>query len=274
MMSSSKSVQVIALTSGKGGVGKTNTAVNMALALQKAGNRVLLLDADLGLANVDVMIGLYATYNLSHVLSGEKRINEILLDGPGGIQVVPASSGVKSMAELNEQQIGYLIQAFSELNEEYDYLIIDTAAGISSGVLSFLQAAHHVVVVVVDEPSSITDAYAMIKLLRRDYDVNNIWLVSNLVDSNEHGEKLFNKLNGVVERFLGEGINYLCAVPRDTRLSEANQRQKAVLEVSPSSKSSQAYQRAAAMVSRWPKPNAARGQMEFFVERLIERASA
>lgn len=273
-MNQSPSVQVIALTSGKGGVGKTNAAVNMAIALQRAGNRVLLLDADLGLANVDVMLGLYARHNLSHVLSGEKRIGEILIEGPAGIQIVPASSGVKSMAELSEQQIGHLIQAFSELNDAYDYLIVDTAAGISAGVLSFLQAAHHVLVVVVDEPSSVTDAYAMIKILRRDYDVNNIWLVANLVDNALHGQKLFDKLNSVVERFLGQGVNYLGAIPRDRLLSEANRQQRAVFEATPSAKSSQSYLNVANKIAKWTKPTVARGQLEFFVERLIERASA
>lgn len=273
-MNTKSSVQVIALTSGKGGVGKTNAAVNMAIALQKSGNRVLLLDADLGLANVDVMLGLYATHNLSHVLSGEKRISEILIQGPAGVQIVPASSGVKSMAELNDRQIGHLIQAFSELNEEYDFLIVDTAAGISAGVLSFLQAAHHVVVVVVDEPSSITDAYAMIKVLRRDYEVDQIWLVSNMVESANQGRQLFDKLNGVIERFLGHGINYLGAIPRDRQLTDANKQQRAVYDLSPGAKSSRAYSDLSQRVAKWPKPTAARGQLEFFVERLIERATA
>ena len=269
-----KSVQVIALTSGKGGVGKTNAAVNLSVALQKAGNKVLLLDADLGLANVDVMIGLQAKANLSHVLKGEKRIAEILLEGPAGIQIVPASSGVQKMAELNQTEIGHLIHAFSELNDDYDYLIIDTAAGISSGVLSFLQAAHQVVVVAVDEPSSVTDAYAMIKVLRRDYNVNNIWLLANMVDDAKHGQLLYQKIDRVAQQFLGMGIDFLGAVPSDRRIKEANRQQKAIMEASPSSLASNAYKAAAKKMSGWPKASMARGQMEFFVERLIERASA
>jgi flagellar biosynthesis protein FlhG len=272
-MSDQSRIQVIALTSGKGGVGKTNASVNIAVALQQAGNKVLLLDADLGLANVDVMVGLHASFNLSHVIRGEKTVEEILIKGPAGISIVPASSGIQKMAQLDEIEVGHLIQAFSQLNDDFDYLIVDTAAGISSGVLSFLQAAHHVVVVVLDEPSSITDAYAMIKVMRRDYDVENIWVLSNMVDSLPHGKQLFEKLNRVAEQFLGRGVNYLDAIPLDRRIKEANKAQKAVLDMSPSSLSGIAYQRVAEQLEKLPKPKAARGQLEFFVERFIERAA-
>jgi len=271
-MTTQTGIQVIALTSGKGGVGKTNAAVNVAVALQKSGNRVLLLDADLGLANVDVMIGLHSPFNLSHVIRGEKTISEILVKGPAGISIVPASSGVQKMAQLDDTEVGHLIQAFSQLDDDYDYLIVDTAAGISSGVLSFLQAAHHVVVVVLDEPSSITDAYAMIKVMRRDYGVENIWVLSNMVDSLTHGRQLYEKLNRVAEQFLGRGVNYLDAIPLDRRIKEANKSQKAVMDISPSSLSGVAYQRVSEKLKQLPKPTKARGQLEFFVERFMDRA--
>lgn len=267
-------IKVIALTSGKGGVGKTNASINIAIALQQSGKKVLLLDADLGLANVDVMIGAYAKFNLSHVISGEKTISDILIHGPAGIDVVPASSGIQKMAQLNQKEIGLLIQAFSELNGSYDYLIIDTSAGISDGVLSFLQAAHHVVVVAVDEPSSVTDAYAMIKVMRQDYAIENIWFLSNMVDNAEHGKKLYKKINKVAEQFLGDGILYLDYVPSDRRLKEANQHQVPVVLSSPSSLSGLSYKRIADHVERWPQPSSARGNLEFFVERFVDRARA
>jgi flagellar biosynthesis protein FlhG len=265
-------INVIALTSGKGGVGKTNASINIAVALQQSGSRVLLLDADLGLANVDVMIGVYAKFNLSHVTSGEKKISEILIHGPAGVDIVPASSWVQKMAQLSQKEIGLLIQAFSELDDNYDYLIIDTAAGISDGVLSFLQAAHHVVVVAVDEPSSVTDAYAMIKVMRQDYAIENIWFLSNMVDNEEHGKKLYKKINRVAEQFLGDGITFLDYVPGDRRIKAANQKQVPVVLSDPSSLSGLAYKRIATHVERWPQASAARGNLEFFVERFVNRA--
>lgn len=270
-MNTSSGVQVIAITSGKGGVGKTNAAVNIAVGLKKAGQKVLLLDADLGLANVDVMIGLHVKHNLSHVLHGEKKISEILVDGPAGIRIVPAASGVRSIAQLEEKQVGYLVQAFSELSEEYDYLIIDTAAGIAEGVVSFLQTAHHVIVVAVDEPTSITDAYAMIKIMRRDYEIENIWVLSNMVDDAANGRQLFEKINRVAEHFLGQGIKFLGAIPIDPTVKEANRAQQAILELASGAPSSLAYKRATQRITQWPKPSVARGQMEFFVERFIDR---
>jgi flagellar biosynthesis protein FlhG len=267
-------VQVIAFTSGKGGVGKTNASLNIAVSLQKNGGKVLLLDADLGLANIDVMVGLYSEFNLSHVLLGQKSIQEILIEGPAGIHIVPSASGVQKMAQLTEVEIGRLIQAFSELADDYDYLLIDTAAGIAEGVLSFLQAAHHVVVVAVDEPSSVTDAYAMIKVMTQQYQIEHIWLLANMVNDAHHGKALFNKINQVTEKFLSESIHYLDAVPADKRVKESNQNQTPVSISSPSSLSATAYLRAAKQIAKWEKPTQARGNMEFFVERYLNRASA
>jgi len=167
-MSANRPVKVIAVTGGKGGVGKTNLSINLSIALAELRRRVVLLDADLGLANVDVLLGLKAQYNLADVLDGSKRLQDVMLNGPAGIKVVPASSGVQQMTSLSPQEHAALIYAFNELADQLDVLMIDTAAGISDTVLSFVQAAQEVIIVVCDEPSSITDAYALMKLLNAD----------------------------------------------------------------------------------------------------------
>ncbi|MBT3612979.1 MAG: MinD/ParA family protein, partial [Thiotrichales bacterium] len=230
-------VKVIAVTSGKGGVGKTNVSVNLAVSLARTGHSVVLMDADLGLANVDVMLGLHAKHNISHVLNGEKSLDDILMVGPAGIKVIPATSGVKRMAELSPVENAGLIRSFAELQTPVDIMIVDVAAGISDSVLSFGRAAHEVVVVVCDEPSSITDAYALIKVLSRDYGVERFHVLANMVESEAHGRILFKKIAIVSERFLDVTLDYLGTVPFDTQLRKAIQRQNAVCEFSPNSPS-------------------------------------
>ena len=164
-------VQVIGVTGGKGGVGKSNVSINTAVALAALGRRVVLLDADLGLANIDVLLGLKPRFTLEDVLADRASIDDVLVDGPGGIKVVPASSGTQRMTRLPAREHGGLIQAFSALQAQLDVLVIDTAAGIGEGVVNFLAACQHVLVVVCDEPTSVTDAYALIKVLHQQHSI-------------------------------------------------------------------------------------------------------
>ncbi|MCB1778127.1 MAG: MinD/ParA family protein, partial [Candidatus Competibacteraceae bacterium] len=194
MPSHHRPVRVICITSGKGGVGKTNITANLALALSLQNQSVMLFDADLGLANVDVILGLHPLYNLSQVISQERTLEEIIMTGPNGIRIIPASSGVKRMAELGPEENAGLVNAFSELNDSLDIMLIDSAAGISDSVVTFCRAAHEVVVVVCDEPASITDAYALIKLLSQDYDVDRFHILANRVVTAQEGRELFTKL--------------------------------------------------------------------------------
>src|SRR5581483_1984732 len=167
-------VRVIAVTSGKGGVGKTSVSVNLAVAIAQSGKRVMLLDGDLGLANIDVMLGLQPSCNLAHVLEGKCTLEETILEGPAGVMVVPASSGKQHMAELSPVQSAGLVQAFSELSRPLDTLIVDTAAGIAGSVITFSQASQQVIVVVTNDPASLTDAYALVKVLNRDHGIRRI----------------------------------------------------------------------------------------------------
>ena len=265
-----KPVRVIAVTSGKGGVGKTSVSVNLSMAFSAKGRNVLLMDADLGMANIDVMLGLNPSYNLQHVVRGERSLQEVIVPGPMGIQVVPASSGIKHMTELNDQEHAGLIRAFSELHDSVDTLIIDTAAGISSHVVSFCQAAQEVLVVVCDEPASITDAYALIKLLSREHGIRRMHVLANMVGSVQEGRDLFEKLSRVSNRFLDVTLSFLGVLPYDEYMKKAIQRQKTVMEVFPRSRSAMAFKNLALKADKWPMPVAAAGHLEFFVERLIQ----
>ena len=270
---SHRPVRVICVTSGKGGVGKTNVSVNLALALSQQQQKVLLLDADLSLANVDVMLGLQPHYNLSHVIRQERTLEEIILDGPNGIRIVPASSGVKRMGELTPEENAGLVGAFSELDDTVDILLIDTAAGLSDSVVTFSQASNDVMLVVCNEPASITDAYALTKLLSQDYGVDHFQILANRVSSAQEGRELFNKLVRVTDRFLDVTLNFSGFIPEDPQLRKAVQAQRAVLEAFPNSRSAEAFHRLATqIIGRWPRPRGASGYLQFFVERLIDPA--
>lgn len=262
-------VRVIAVTSGKGGVGKTNVSVNLGIAMAMSGKQVMLLDADLGLANVDVMLGLHPKYNLSHVINGERSLEEVIIEGPAGLKVVPASSGVKQMAELNPLAHAGLIRAFSELSHNLDTLIVDTAAGVSDSVVRFSLASQEVVVVVCDEPASITDAYALIKLLSREHGLRNFHILSNMAKGVQEGRELYEKIVRVTDRFLDVNLDYMGLVPFDEYLRKAVQKQRAVLDVYPRSRAAAAFNNLARKADSWPMPQNARGHLEFFVERLI-----
>ncbi len=272
-MSQMRPVQVIAVSGGKGGVGKSNVAVNLSIALAELRRRVVLLDADLGLANVDVLLGIKATHTLADVLAGTHSLREVLVTGPAGLRIVPASSGVQRMAELSASEHAGLINAFNELSDQVDVLVIDTAAGISDTVVSFVRAANEVIVVVCDEPSSITDAYALIKLLNKEYGMQRFRVVANMTRTPQEGLSMFNKLNGVCERFLDVTLQFVGQVPFDENVRKAVQKQKAILEFAPNSKAAQALRHIAQQVDQWPLPSSPTGRLEFFVERLLSAAN-
>ena len=263
-------VRVIAVTGGKGGVGKTNVSVNLAVALAELERRVMLLDADLGLANVDVVLGLHPSSDLSHVVRGERELQEIVMQGPGGIQVIPGASGVRQMAGLSEAEHAGLIQAFSDLGSDLDALVVDTAAGISDAVISFARAAHEVLVVVCDEPASLTDAYAIIKLLNRDHGQSRFRILANMVQTTQEGHELYNKLCRVTDRYLDVMLGFMGSIPHDEALRKAVRGQRAVVQAYPRSRVAQAFRSLARKIDSLPMPIGANGQLQFFVERLIQ----
>ncbi|TZF88416.1 MinD/ParA family protein [Cognatilysobacter lacus] len=265
-------VRVIAVASGKGGVGKTSVSVNLAMSLQNAGQRTLLLDTDLGLANVDVMLGLSPRFTLADVFAGRCELSDTLLEGPNGLLVVPAASGKRHMTELTPAQHVGLVHAFSQLDVPVDVMIIDNAAGISDSVLTFCQAAQDVIVVVCDEPASVTDAYALIKVLSRERSVTRIQVLANQVGHPSEGRQLYDKLERVTSKFLDVTLNYLGAIPRDEWLRRAVQRQEAVVDAFPAAPASMAFREIAKRAAQWQTPDGPRGHVEFFMERLIPTA--
>lgn len=262
-------VKVIAVTGGKGGVGKTCVATNLGVALAARGLEVMLLDADLGLANADVMLGLAPRRTLAHVLAGECALADVVVQGPRGLRLVPAASGIARMADLGNAEHAGIIHAFSELTGRLDVLLVDTAAGLSRSVTTFASAAHHVVVVVCDEPASITDAYALIKVLSRDHGVRRFELLANQVASEVEGRALYQQIGRVCDRFLDVTLDFAGAVPRDESLRLAVRRQQPVVEAFPGSPAARALKNLAVRADNWSVPGEARGHLEFFVERLV-----
>jgi flagellar biosynthesis protein FlhG len=264
-------VQVIAVSGGKGGVGKTSVSVNLATAMAANGRRVMLLDGDLGLANVDVFLGLSPRHTMAHVVSGERTLEEIILESSEGVQVVPGASGVAEMANLSAAGHLNLVQAFSTLSNRVDVMIVDTSAGISHSVVQFTQAAQHVLLVVCDEPASMTDAYALVKVLSRNHGVMRFNVLANMVRSPGEGEGLFQKLQRVTGRFLDVTLEYTGEIPEDAYLRRAIREQRPVVSAFPSSPASRAFKKLALKADKWPVPEGPRGNLEFFVERLVRK---
>ncbi len=273
-MNSSRLIKVIAITGGKGGVGKTNVTLNTAISMARQGKRVMVLDADLGLANVDVMLGLRVEKNLSHVLSGECLLDDILVEGPHGILIAPATSGSQSMVELTPTEHAGLIRAFSELKTDIDVLLVDTAAGISDMVLSFSRASQDVMVVVCDEPTSLTDAYALIKVLNRDHGVFRFKVVANMVRNQREGQELFAKLSKVTGRFLDVALELVATIPFDENIRKSVRKQKAIVDAFPDSPAAKAINGLASTALSWPIPAQPGGHLEFFLEQLISNSHA
>jgi len=262
------SVKTIAVSGGKGGVGKTCIAVNIATEIASHGFSVLLMDADLGMANVDLLLNLKPRVDLYHVVSGECELEEILVEGPAGVSIVPAASGIGCMANLsNFQHIG-LIKAFADLSQRFDYLLVDTATGIAPQVINFTKAAQEIVVVVCDEPASITDAYGLIKVLNVEHGVKRFQILANMVADGDQGQELFTRLVTVAAKFLNVSLGYLGSIPMDSRLREAVQLRQAVTQRFPVCASSIAFQQIARRVMNLPGSNRTSGQVEFFMEQV------
>lgn len=266
--------RVITIASGKGGVGKTSVSVNLALALSGAGKDVMLFDADLGLGSVDVLLGLEPRATLADVIDGRCVLEDTIIDGPGGMKIVPAASGVPRMAELTSIEHAGLIRAFSDLTFNVDVLLVDSAAGISDSVISFSQAAQEVVVVACDEPASITAASALIRLLSREHDVQRFRILANMVDGAHAGRSVYERVAGESDPSLTLSLDYLGHIPADEQLRKAVQRRRAVVQAYPRSRASAAFRHLAERTEHWPLPEGAGSRLEFFVERLVKARSA
>jgi flagellar biosynthesis protein FlhG len=223
----------IAVTGGKGGIGKTSIALNLGLALARAGRRVILLDADLGLGNVDILLGLNPARNLGHMLRGECSIKEVVTEGPWGMRIVPAASGVDAMANLSGHEHTRLVDAVHELACGCDYLIVDTAAGIATQVLAFTLAVERILLVLMNEPAALTDAYGLVKVLSRQYGRHRFDALCNQVSSERAGRMLYEHFCSATDRFLDVSIGYVGDIPYDPALKRAARARKPLLEYAP-----------------------------------------
>ncbi|MBS0387334.1 MAG: P-loop NTPase [Proteobacteria bacterium] len=267
-------VQVIAVTGGKGGTGKTTVAVNLATALAQAGRRVLLLDGDLGLASVDVLLGLTPTHTLEQVVSGEVRLEEIVLRTADGLNVIPAASGVARMARLGAAEHAAIVRAFAALPGEHEILVIDTAPGLHAAVLDFCQAAQQQLIVLRNEPASLTDAYALIKVLSRERHVRQFRVLVNMARNGAEAQNLFLRLQRVTDRYLDVALEFAGEIPEDGDVPQAVRAQRTVLAAYPGGPAARAYRRLARDVQRWTAPQQPSGRLEFFFERLLARPAA
>jgi len=264
--------RVISVSSGKGGVGKTNLTSNLAYNIAKTGKKVLILDADLNLANVDVLLGLTPRYNLHHVFQGERTMSEVMVEGPGGIMILPGSSGIMELANLTESQKLYFLEEMEEIGRDIDILLVDTAAGINDNVIYFNLASQERIILLTPEPTSLTDAYALIKVLSSQHDVKKFKIVVNQTISSHEALAVFKKLSTVCDQFLETiSLDLLGTIPSDQHLTKAVRRQKLVSELFPEAESSKMFGRIVEQLLREEPEFEYDGNIKFFWQRLFEK---
>jgi len=263
-----RSLRVLAVTSGKGGVGKTHISANLAVLAARAGRRVLLIDADLGLANADIVLGICPTRHLGHLLDGSATAEEVLTEGPRGIRVLGASSGIQSLTQLSDEQKMSLISAFDPLDDRFDLVIVDCGAGIGDNVLFFAGAAQEALLVVSPEPTSLSDAYATVKVLSQDAGVSHFSVIANLA-ADFQGRDVFRRLTQVTDRFLDAKLRYLGHVPRDEDLARAVRVQQPLVELYPRSPASRALSTLCETLLASEPPSLSAGGVKLFWQQML-----
>jgi flagellar biosynthesis protein FlhG len=263
-----KTVRTIAVASGKGGVGKTNITANLAIGFSKLNKKVLVLDADLGLSNIDVILNLATKYNIQHLFSGEKSLKDLIVKGPQGINILPASSGIQELTDLDEFQRLRLIEEFDSYDEDVDYLLIDTSSGISSNVAFFCMAAQEIIIVTSSEPTAMTDAYALIKVLFTKYQEKSFKVLVNDVRDEQEATDVYGRLSTAAERFLSISLDYIGYVPHDKNVKKAVRQQKALIDLYPDSDAANSIMRISKKLSN-EKIDNVKGTLQFFLGGLL-----
>lgn len=267
-------IRVISITSGKGGVGKTNISANLAYLLAGRKKRTLILDADTGLANIDVILGINSNSNLYHVLNGEKTLEEVIIEGPRGIKILPSASGIPEMTELSPGQKLTLIDEISALNQSLDVMLIDTGAGISSNVMYFNIAAKEIVVVTTPEPTAMTDAYAIIKVLYQRHAKRRFRLLVNMARDAAEAKEIYNRLGTATDHFLNLTIEYLGHIVLDDKVKESVRQQKLFAELYPQCPATRCLEKIAEKISMETGEEYEKGSIKFFWESIIDQGRA
>ncbi|MBU0960433.1 MAG: MinD/ParA family protein, partial [Proteobacteria bacterium] len=262
--------RVYAITSGKGGVGKTAVVANVAVSLARLGKKVLILDADLGLANIDVVFGLAPRFNLNHFFAGEQELADILADGPHGIKILPAGSGVQNFTRLDSQQKLKLLDGLDMMHNDFDFVLIDTEAGISENVTYFNTAAQEILIVTTPDPTAITDAYALMKLLSTQYHEKRFNLVVNQIQHENEALDVFRKLTMVSNRYLDISIDFLGSIPADRQMIDAIRKQRVIVDLYPSSKVSAAFANLAVTICAEQPTSEPKGGVQFFWKKILD----
>jgi len=260
--------QTISVTSGKGGVGKTTVVINMAQKLARMGKRVLILDGDFGMANIDVMLGLHTPHTLYDVLQGSKELSDVIIETLPGIDLIPGGSGIYEVQSLSTMQKYLLMDQVSQLKEKYDVFLLDTAPGIDDNVLYLNAAADEVLLLLTPDPSSLTDAYALIKVLNQRYKTHKVSILCNMVQDQVEAKKCFKRLSDVASQFLNISLDYKGFIPYDNNLKRATKSQQLVVEAHPKTPASFAFQYLVDEMCGYGKPRECHGGMQFFWQQL------
>lgn len=266
--------RVIAVTSGKGGVGKTNLVGNMAVALSNKGHRVVIIDADVGLANIDIIFNLRPEYNIRHVISSEKTLKQVMVESEHGIKILPGGSGFADLTQLNEGEKLNLLSEFETLSDQADIILVDTGAGISANVLYFNSACDECVVIATKEPTSITDAYAMMKVMSQEYGTRDFKLIVNMVDSEADAKRVYASLSGALDKFLGNVVlEYSGFIPFDRQLQRSVQKRSLIMDDAPDSTASKAIETISDNIERSRTKIDSRGNLTFFMNKVFQAAT-
>lgn len=270
-MDDSHNARVLAITSGKGGVGKTNITTNLGIALASQGMRVCIFDADTNLANINILLGITPEFTLEHFLSGEKTINEVLAEGPRGIKIIPAASGIADFSTLESAQKQKLINALEELESQYDYLLIDTAAGIGDDVLSFIQSAQHTILVISPEPTSLTDAFSLLKTLKRKGYSNPVYVMVNMVLDYGNSVEVYSRFEMAADKYLHLKVHYLGYISLDESVISSVRLQQPVIIQKPESPASRCFNSlATGLKRRFTSEGESYSFSDFWKEQLID----
>ena len=264
-----RTVRTIAIASGKGGVGKTNITANLAIALSRLNKKVLVFDADLGLSNIDVILNLAAKYNIKHLFQGGKKLSDLIIEGPQGIKILPASSGIQELTELDEFQRLRLIEEFEAYDDDLDYLLIDTSSGISSNVAFFCMAAQEIFIITSAEPTAMTDAYALIKVLFTKYHEKNFKVLVNSVKDKKEAADVYRRLSTAAERFLSISLDYIGYIPHDNFVPKAVRKQRAFMDIYPDSDAAKSIMSITERISS-DTGNTVKGTLQFFLGGLLK----